>query len=108
MGRRHRERLERIQAGVEKPFAAPTNPVDKARHGRCPFPGCPGTPLKAEGAHGFCARHESFAADLIFILPHIQLGKPGAPVPGPAVPRSKGGLVLPGDPGFSVIKNVGI
>jgi hypothetical protein len=108
MGKRHRERLERIQAGVEKPIAAPTDPVDKARHGRCPFPGCPGTPLRAEGAHGFCARHESFVADLVFILPHIQWGPAKATAAGPAAPKSKGGLVLPGSPEFSVLqKNTG-
>lgn len=108
MGKRNREKRERIQAGLEKPTATPTDPVEKARRGLCPFPGCTGTPLKAKGAHGFCAGHESFAADLIFILPHIQWQPPMAPAAGPAAPMSKGVLVLPGDPRFSVLqKNTG-
>lgn len=93
MGRRDRERRERIGAGLEKPIATPTDPQEKARRGLCPFPGCQGTPLRAVGAHGFCAKHESFLADLIFILPHIEWRQP----------ETKGGLVLPGQPGFSVL-----
>jgi len=90
MGKRNRERRERIQAGLEKPMAAPTNPQEKARRGLCPFPGCQGTQLRADGAHGFCARHESFVADLLFIVPHIQWQQP----------KTKSDLVLPGHPDF--------
>ncbi len=104
MGKRNRERREKIQAGLDKSTVIPTDPQEKARRGLCPFPGCKGTPLKAEGAHGFCARHESFAADLIFILPHIQWGPAKAPAAGPAAPETKGGLVLPGSPEFSVLQ----
>lgn len=94
MGRRNRERIERISAGLEKPIAKPTDPKQKAQLGLCPFPGCSGTQLRSAGAHGFCVKHESFLADLLFILPHIQWQ-----------PReTKGGLVLPGHPEFSVLK----
>lgn len=108
MGKRSREKREKIQAGLEKPIATPTDPQAKARLGLCPFPGCTGTPLKAAGAHGFCAGHESFAADILFILQSIKWGPPMAPAADPAAPRSKGGLILPGSPEFSVLqKNTG-
>lgn len=94
MGKRNRERVSRISAGLEKPRATPTDPVEKAQRGLCPFPGCVGPPLRAEGAHGFCTAHEKFAADLLFILPYIRMNQPKAP----------GGLVLPGQPGFSLPK----
>ena len=91
MGKRNRERVARIQAGLEKPIGMPTDPKEKATKGLCPFPGCPGTPLRAEGAHGFCFAHEKFVADLVFIFPHIKWEQP----------KSQSGLVLPGSPDFT-------
>ncbi|MBA7605658.1 hypothetical protein ES703_12792 [subsurface metagenome] len=91
MGKRNRERVERIRAGQEKSIATPTDPKEKAMKGLCPFPGCPGTPLRAEGSHGFCFTHEKFVADLCFIIPHIQWPKP----------EEKSSLIKPGDPDFS-------
>jgi len=70
----------------------------------CPFPGCPATPQPGQSPNGCCQNHEQFIKDLCFILPHIQSGKPGAPVAKPAAPKPKSGLVLPGDPGFSVLQ----
>ncbi len=65
---------------------------------KCPFPGCQGRQIPGRNPHGFCFDHEKFLSDLIFILPHIQW----QPV------KTKGGLVLPGSPGFSVLqKNTG-
>ena len=92
MGKRNRERVARIRAGVESSIA--TDPKEKAARGLCPFPGCQGEPLRAQGAHGFCATHEKFVADLLFILPRIQRGSPPA----------KDGLVLPGHPEFRVLR----
>jgi len=90
MGKRNRERIERIQAGLDKSTVIPTDPQEKAMRGLCPFPGCTGTRLRAEGSHGFCAAHEKFLSDLLFILPYIQWEQP----------KTKGGLVLPGDQDF--------
>lgn len=92
MGKRNRERVSRISAGLEKPVATPMDPKEKAARGLCPFPGCPGKPLRAAGAHGFCAAHEKFVADLCFIFPHIQWQ--------PA--QTKSGLILPGSPDFTL------
>ncbi|MBA7680290.1 hypothetical protein ES703_88604 [subsurface metagenome] len=92
MGKRNRERVARIRAGQEEARATPIDPQEKAKAGLCPFPGCLGTPLRAQGAHGFCAAHEKFIADLIFIIPHIQWQKP----------ETKSGLVLPGSPEFGL------
>ena len=74
MGKRNRERRERVQAGLEESIATPMDPKEKAEHGLCPFPGCQGTPLRAQGSHGFCFTHEKFVADLIFIFPYIICG----------------------------------
>ena len=92
MGKRNRERVARIRAGQEKAIATPIDPKEKAEHGLCPFPGCRERPLRAEGSHGFCAAHEKFTADLLFIVPHIQWQKP----------EPKSGLVKPGDPDFTL------
>ena len=92
MGKRNRERVARIMAGVEEPRAVPTDPQEKASQGICPFPGCRGEPLRAQGTHGFCAAHEKFVADLLFIIPHIQWQ--------PSAPTSS--LVLPGSPDFGI------
>ncbi|MBA7661334.1 hypothetical protein ES703_69349 [subsurface metagenome] len=98
MGKKNRERVAKIRAGIEKSIATPTDPQEKARLGICPFPGCKEKPLRAEGAHGFCARHESFLADLLFILPYLTSEPDKRP----------GGLILPGSPEFSVLpKNTG-
>ena len=93
MGKRNRERVARIRAGHEKPIATPMDPQEKIEHGLCPFPGCTGTPLRAENAHGFCVTHEKFVSDLVFILPHIKWEAPKAPA----------GLVLPGSPDFTIV-----
>jgi len=92
MGKRNRERVARIQAGLEKPIAMPTDPAEKTKMGLCPFPGCSATQLRAQGAHGFCAAHEKFVADLLFIIPHIKW----------EAKKSQTGLVLPGQPGFAL------
>ncbi len=69
---------------------------DAAR--KCPFPGCQGRQIPGRNPHGCCFDHEKFLSDLLFILPQIQRQPP----------RSKGGLVLPGSPEFSVLqKNTG-
>ena len=93
MGRRNRERVARIQAGLEDPKGTPKDPKEKAARGLCPFPGCQGTQLRAQGAHGFCAAHEKFVADLLFVIPHIQWPPQ----------RTKSGLVLPGSPDFNLV-----
>jgi hypothetical protein len=94
MSRKNRERVQRIQAGVEKPRATPTDPTHKAQHGLCPFPGCSGRPLRGESVHGFCFVHEKFVSDLLFILPRIRIQQSAVPTD----------LVLPGQPGFALAK----
>ncbi|MBA7700345.1 hypothetical protein ES703_109056 [subsurface metagenome] len=92
MGKKNRERVARIRAGQEKSIATPTDPKEKALKGLCPFPGCQERPLRGDGTHGFCAAHEKFVADLIFIFPHINWQKP----------EPKSDLVLPGSPEFGI------
>lgn len=95
MGRRSKERREKIRAGLEKPIGGiPTDPREKVTMGLCPFPGCPSRRIQAPGSHGFCAAHEKFASDILFILQFIRTG----PVERPD------GLVLPGQPGFDVVR----
>jgi len=96
MGKRNRERVARIRAGIEKPITTPTDPKEKVGKGLCPFPGCSGRAILEKPAHGFCIQHEKFVADLLFIIPHIQLQKP----------ETKRGLVLPGDSDFTGVPAV--
>ncbi|MBA7699244.1 hypothetical protein ES703_107935 [subsurface metagenome] len=69
------------------------DPKEKAEQGFCPFPGCQDRPDPVRVSHGFCFAHEKFVADLCFILPHLTASPE----------KTKGGLVLPGQPGFNVV-----
>ena len=98
MGRRKRERVARIGAGIEKANATPLDPQERAKRGLCPFPGCQGDPLRGAGTHGFCFTHERLVSDLLFILPRIEWHQP----------KPKSELVVPGSPEFSMLpKNRG-
>jgi len=92
MGKRNRERVERIRAGQEKSIATPMDPKEKAAQGVCPFPGCSWRPVPGRSPNGFCIQHEKFVADLCFIIPHIKWEKPEA----------KSSLIKPGDPDFTL------
>ena len=62
------------------------------KYGHCPVPSCERRLISGRHPHGLCPHHEELLDFLLFILPRIE-----------AIPaQSRTGLVLPGDPEFSL------
>lgn len=64
-----------------------------AKYNRCPFPECERHPLPGKSPHGFCTKHEEFIRDIIFAFNRVLVQEP-------KTKETKGGIVLPGQPGF--------
>jgi len=67
------------------------------KYGHCPVPSCERRLMPGRSPHGLCPHHEELLDFLLFILPYIK-SSPGA--------AKASGLVLPGQPGFTVSAGV--